>query len=144
MIRRPPRSTLFPYTTLFRSLASLLEERAPQHSHHQHHGRSRAENEVGAQQPSRLNRRQRRLEQCDFHRQRRDQREGGKVVKNGHRGGCVHDLRGGAGVVVGGGGGGVGGAGGAEGGGDVEKKTCTFFLSAPPLLSLPPPPALRP
>src|SRR5256885_12122735 len=24
MIRRPPRSTLFPYTTLFRSLASLL------------------------------------------------------------------------------------------------------------------------
>src|SRR3712207_7279568 len=26
MIRRPPRSTLFPYTTLFRSLASLLAE----------------------------------------------------------------------------------------------------------------------
>src|SRR2546422_8578274 len=26
MIRRPPRSTLFPYTTLFRSLASLLPE----------------------------------------------------------------------------------------------------------------------
>src|SRR5258707_7628710 len=25
MIRRPPRSTLFPYTTLFRSLGSLLE-----------------------------------------------------------------------------------------------------------------------
>src|SRR3712207_9198973 len=25
MIRRPPRSTLFPYTTLFRSLASLHE-----------------------------------------------------------------------------------------------------------------------
>src|SRR2546422_9018418 len=25
MIRRPPRSTLFPYTTLFRSLAHLLE-----------------------------------------------------------------------------------------------------------------------
>src|SRR3712207_7083938 len=24
MIRRPPRSTLFPYTTLFRSLAALL------------------------------------------------------------------------------------------------------------------------
>src|SRR2546430_12721654 len=24
MIRRPPRSTLFPYTTLFRSIASLL------------------------------------------------------------------------------------------------------------------------
>src|SRR5438105_7596758 len=28
MIRRPPRSTLFPYTTLFRSLAALLQ--APQ------------------------------------------------------------------------------------------------------------------
>src|SRR5256884_9130115 len=25
MIRRPPRSTLFPYTTLFRSLADLVE-----------------------------------------------------------------------------------------------------------------------
>src|SRR3712207_6908610 len=28
MIRRPPRSTLFPYTTLFRSLAELGEVRA--------------------------------------------------------------------------------------------------------------------
>src|SRR2546422_10368079 len=27
MIRRPPRSTLFPYTTLFRSRSSLLEQR---------------------------------------------------------------------------------------------------------------------
>src|SRR2546425_6048604 len=27
MIRRPPRSTLFPYTTLFRSLIASLEER---------------------------------------------------------------------------------------------------------------------
>src|SRR2546430_8862142 len=27
MIRRPPRSTLFPYTTLFRSLVARLEER---------------------------------------------------------------------------------------------------------------------
>src|SRR3712207_8711007 len=26
MIRRPPRSTLFPYTTLFRSLSSCLKE----------------------------------------------------------------------------------------------------------------------
>ena len=26
MIRRPPRSTLFPYTTLFRSLSSLIEK----------------------------------------------------------------------------------------------------------------------
>src|SRR2546430_7321707 len=28
MIRRPPRSTLFPYTTLFRSVANLLLARA--------------------------------------------------------------------------------------------------------------------
>src|SRR3989475_10305972 len=28
MIRRPPRSTLFPYTTLFRSLAVVRRERA--------------------------------------------------------------------------------------------------------------------
>src|SRR5437588_6975884 len=27
MIRRPPRSTLFPYTTLFRSVLDLLDER---------------------------------------------------------------------------------------------------------------------
>src|SRR3712207_9410546 len=27
MIRRPPRSTLFPYTTLFRSAVTLLDER---------------------------------------------------------------------------------------------------------------------
>src|SRR5260370_19044125 len=27
MIRRPPRSTLFPYTTLFRSYAELLQQR---------------------------------------------------------------------------------------------------------------------
>src|SRR3712207_8068793 len=26
MIRRPPRSTLFPYTTLFRSVAQLLDQ----------------------------------------------------------------------------------------------------------------------
>src|SRR5690349_21946503 len=29
MIRRPPRPTLFPYTTLFRSLGGELDERAP-------------------------------------------------------------------------------------------------------------------
>src|SRR3712207_6554740 len=29
MIRRPPRSTLFPYTTLFRSLARLVREVTP-------------------------------------------------------------------------------------------------------------------
>src|SRR5256886_10999040 len=30
MIRRPPRSTLFPYTTLFRSLLAKLHERYPE------------------------------------------------------------------------------------------------------------------
>src|SRR5437016_7309971 len=29
MLRRPPRSTLFPYTTLFRSVASRFRARAP-------------------------------------------------------------------------------------------------------------------
>src|SRR2546430_4071377 len=33
MIRRPPRSTLFPYTTLFRSLAAALEAH---HAREQH------------------------------------------------------------------------------------------------------------
>src|SRR5690242_20881184 len=31
MTRRPPRSTLFPYTTLFRSGAEALESRVPDH-----------------------------------------------------------------------------------------------------------------
>src|SRR2546430_8959163 len=31
MIRRPPRSTLFPYTTLFRSLAAARRSREPRH-----------------------------------------------------------------------------------------------------------------
>src|SRR2546427_6682366 len=30
MIRRPPRSTLFPYTTLFRSLARAVQQRGGQ------------------------------------------------------------------------------------------------------------------
>src|SRR2546430_15715939 len=34
MIRRPPRSTLFPYTTLFRSLALAIE--AKDHTTHDH------------------------------------------------------------------------------------------------------------
>src|SRR5256885_7123077 len=33
MIRRPPRSTLFPYTTLFRSTAPTLEEAETQLEH---------------------------------------------------------------------------------------------------------------
>src|SRR5688572_32180815 len=34
MIRRPPRSTLFPYTTLFRSAACLREERPGRRRRH--------------------------------------------------------------------------------------------------------------
>src|SRR5258705_9324260 len=34
MIRRPPRSTLFPYTTLFRSLLGVLREREPELDRH--------------------------------------------------------------------------------------------------------------
>src|SRR2546427_6943594 len=49
MIRRPPRSTLFPYTTLFRSLAgveepvveALLESLAEGEQHHDRHGAAR-------------------------------------------------------------------------------------------------------
>src|SRR2546425_8724816 len=37
MIRRPPRSTLFPYTTLFRSLQAALSA----HHHHDRCGRGR-------------------------------------------------------------------------------------------------------
>src|SRR2546427_5920449 len=33
MIRRPPRSTLFPYTTLFRSQRGLARARAAHHGH---------------------------------------------------------------------------------------------------------------
>src|SRR3712207_6963710 len=36
MIRRPPRSTLFPYTTLFRSVALPRPLRAPAHRPTQH------------------------------------------------------------------------------------------------------------
>src|SRR5256885_9721686 len=43
MIRRPPRSTLFPYTTLFRSLGhhvALDDELWPQGRYHERHQRS--------------------------------------------------------------------------------------------------------
>src|SRR2546428_9025485 len=36
MIRRPPRSTLFPYTTLFRSLAHFDEDRSAEAAEHFH------------------------------------------------------------------------------------------------------------
>src|SRR2546422_4884351 len=35
MIRRPPRSTLFPYTTLFRSRVAEHEPRARRETHHE-------------------------------------------------------------------------------------------------------------
>src|SRR2546422_8157500 len=41
MIRRPPRSTLFPYTTLFRSLQVMARDKiksASLHSFHEDHG----------------------------------------------------------------------------------------------------------
>src|SRR5437899_7296352 len=37
MIRRPPTSTLFPYTTLFRSRATTRAERLPGHAHFSNH-----------------------------------------------------------------------------------------------------------
>src|SRR5258707_7502258 len=42
MIRRPPRSTLFPYTTLFRSLAKAAEA-FPHLARREHHLQSEAE-----------------------------------------------------------------------------------------------------
>src|SRR5258708_21419170 len=47
MIRRPPRSTLFPYTTLFRSLrlAPGQGSRAPRHAAPRHPRASRAHSE---------------------------------------------------------------------------------------------------
>src|SRR3712207_8345627 len=44
MIRRPPRSTLFPYTTLFRSGSSRSISSRPSHAlHHADHGSVRRE-----------------------------------------------------------------------------------------------------
>src|SRR2546422_5463241 len=42
MIRRPPRSTLFPYTTLFRSRPLRELQRLRQHGHGQGRGATRA------------------------------------------------------------------------------------------------------
>src|SRR5256885_10384958 len=42
MIRRPPRSTLFPYTTLFRSAAQHLAVAAPHKARGQFHARGGA------------------------------------------------------------------------------------------------------
>src|SRR3712207_7074893 len=62
MIRRPPRSTLFPYTTLFRSRLALEargdgvhEERGGEHAHRHHHaGGQREQSEHRARDPIRL------------------------------------------------------------------------------------------
>src|SRR2546429_8062175 len=43
MIRRPPRSTLFPYTTLFRSLASVVGFAATRRGDGDQHQRSKRE-----------------------------------------------------------------------------------------------------
>src|SRR2546430_6272446 len=51
MIRRPPRSTLFPYTTLFRSQARGPDEGVEIAAHrHQHAGYSHHEESDGARQ----------------------------------------------------------------------------------------------
>src|SRR5256885_13306630 len=59
MIRRPPRSTLFPYTTLFRSVAqrdvgagALADLDFLAAAHHAHHG---VQNIVGDRKSTRLN-----------------------------------------------------------------------------------------
>src|SRR3989449_3630551 len=53
MIRRPPRSTLFPYTTLFRSLAERLAgeppEEEPLHADADERDRQRARDERGGE-----------------------------------------------------------------------------------------------
>src|SRR3712207_8788171 len=71
MIRRPPRSTLFPYTTLFRSRGDRLRERRrrlprEQSFHQQHHHRpverhlaGRRSVGSGRQRPCRAGRRRR-------------------------------------------------------------------------------------
>src|SRR2546426_3480117 len=58
MIRRPPRSTLFPYTTLFRSqpLWTRPQQRVRDHTRHAETGRApgrRVRPPVGTEQPER-------------------------------------------------------------------------------------------
>src|SRR3712207_9014285 len=48
MIRRPPRSTLFPYTTLFRSLRDLHEEVHADRPEERQPGRERVDVQPGA------------------------------------------------------------------------------------------------
>src|SRR5947207_9223243 len=53
MIRRPPRSTLFPYTTLFRSVAERLQRLVV--ITHFESGRARIEFDAGDRKSTRLN-----------------------------------------------------------------------------------------
>src|SRR6266498_6158745 len=54
MIRRPPRSTLFPYTTLFRSLARRAREPLPRHAGRAHPVRDRRDSLAAGQALVRL------------------------------------------------------------------------------------------
>src|SRR2546429_4469962 len=54
MIRRPPRSTLFPYTTLFRSSMSAVVEASSSWPHRNAAGMSRCPQAVAAALPPRL------------------------------------------------------------------------------------------
>src|SRR2546430_9911028 len=51
MIRRPPRSTLFPYTTLFRSEYTIVQRHTPtgsaEHQKRKNHGDLRAHHRTG-------------------------------------------------------------------------------------------------
>src|SRR2546430_12322952 len=54
MIRRPPRSTLFPYTTLFRSLEERAEPRAEvERSAFESHGATEPRGRDGGERPPR-------------------------------------------------------------------------------------------
>src|SRR5689334_24346746 len=56
MIRRPPRSTLFPYTTLFRSVADLPERLAPDLSVVVHLVAARGHGQPGVEAPDAVRR----------------------------------------------------------------------------------------
>src|SRR2546430_13628013 len=55
MIRRPPRSTLFPYTTLFRSLGKLLFFSKRSQTVADNHGAFSSGLEIGDRKSTRLN-----------------------------------------------------------------------------------------
>src|SRR5256885_9568707 len=61
MIRRPPRSTLFPYTTLFRSRRSRIEDRPAVDEHAVHERQHEAGNDAGDEQIAHIDRKSTRL-----------------------------------------------------------------------------------